>query len=76
MDQEDIDSIAGGDVTWGAEGGKPGENGTIVVEGEYGKLVLDPATGKYHYELDNSKIQEWNSEGSNANRIRNSSPFR
>lgn len=66
VDQEDIDSIAGGDVTWGAEGGKPGENGTIVVEGEYGKLVLDPATGKYHYELDNSKIQEWNSEGSNA----------
>lgn len=28
--------------------------------------MLDPATGKYHYELDNSKIQEWNSEGSNA----------
>ena len=29
-------------------------------------ILLDPATGKYHYELDNSKIQEWNSEGSNA----------
>lgn len=66
VDQQDKDAIARGEVEWNLKGGTDGKDGTVVVEGAYGKLVLDPATGKYHYELDNSKIQDWNSEGSNA----------
>lgn len=55
VDKEDIEAIKQGQIEWGLKGGK---DGTVVVEGAYGNLVLDPTTGKYHDELDNSRIQE------------------
>ncbi|MGE9986098.1 VCBS domain-containing protein [Desulfovibrio sp. SGI.169] len=64
VDLEDIEAIVRGDISWNLQNGEQRVDGTIVSQGAYGKLALDPSTGAYHYELDNSKIQQWNTDRS------------
>lgn len=52
-----------GDLTFNGQQATVNEDGTLSVEGDHGKLVFDPATGRYTYTLtDNNetKIQELN----------------
>ena len=60
VDNADSAAIADNNATWNVQNGAADGNGHIAVEGQYGRFVLDPATGEYHYELDNAKVQDWN----------------